>query len=176
MVRAKLEMLACASLEHLVYPTTFAAPSTVATTQMRKYSRLSLASAIAASATQAIGERYSEYQNSVLSLGSTSFIPSASRDSNRHDDTLVLDVVDAQVPANHGRWRLAVADGTTTCERTDDDPDVTLDVDVLGSLYLGGVSAVALADARRLDASSDVVDRLDRMFRAARAPLSTFDF
>ena len=94
----------------------------------------------------------------------------------RHDDTLVLDVVDAQVPANHGRWRLAVADGTTTCERTDDDPDVTLDVDVLGSLYLGGVSAVALADARRLDASSDVVDRLDRMFRAARAPLSTFDF
>lgn len=94
----------------------------------------------------------------------------------RGDDTLVLDVHDAHVLANHGRWRLSTTGGEATCEPTIDDPDVTLDVRHLGSLYLGGVSALQLADADRLAASPEVADRLDRMFRAARAPLTTFDF
>ncbi len=94
----------------------------------------------------------------------------------RHDDTVVLEVADEQVAANRGRWRLSVEGGSATCERTDDHPDATLDVAVLGSLYLGGVSTVTLRDAGRLIASPEVADRLDRMFRAARAPLCTVDF
>jgi predicted acetyltransferase len=38
------------------------------------------------------------------------------------------------LPANAGRWRLA----SGVAERTDDDPDVALDVGELGAVYLGG--------------------------------------
>ncbi|MCK9795727.1 GNAT family N-acetyltransferase [Isoptericola sp. 4D.3] len=64
------------------------------------------------------------------------------------DVDVVLGVADARLPDNAGSWRLrAPAFGEATCERTDDAPDVELDVRELGAAYLGGTSLAALAEA-----------------------------
>ncbi|HUH15191.1 MAG TPA: GNAT family N-acetyltransferase [Gaiellaceae bacterium] len=50
------------------------------------------------------------------------------------DGQAVLEVADAFLPENAGRWRLAGDEAT----RTDEEPDLALDVGELGSVYLGG--------------------------------------
>ena len=50
------------------------------------------------------------------------------------EEPVVLEVEDAFLPENTGRWRLAAG----AAERTDDEPDVALDVGELGAVYLGG--------------------------------------
>lgn len=62
---------------------------------------------------------------------------------------VVLDVRDARLPANAGRWRLTTAsapvDGSWEAQvvRTDDAADLELDVRELGAAYLGGRSLAA---------------------------------
>jgi len=57
-------------------------------------------------------------------------------------------VADDRCPWNAGTWRLtADAYGAATCERTDAAADVTLDIEALGAVYLGGTSLTSLAAA-----------------------------
>jgi predicted acetyltransferase len=73
---------------------------------------------------------------------------------------LVIEVTDALVPANAGRWRLRAAaaertwqaadGGEAICERTTADADVALDVSALGAAYLGGTRLSALAGAGQI--------------------------
>lgn len=88
------------------------------------------------------------------------------------DGTVVVDVADRLRPANAGRWRLTASDGNGRCERTDDAPDVSLDVAELAAISLGGVRATALLDAGRLSGSSGAAVLLDRLFATERAPVS----
>jgi predicted acetyltransferase len=60
---------------------------------------------------------------------------------------LVLEVRDAVCDWNDGRWRL---DGAA-CERTDEEPDLALDISTLSSAYLGAVSFTQLRDALRVE-------------------------
>ena len=65
---------------------------------------------------------------------------------------VVLEVTDTRLPANAGRWHLetgeAGADGyPVQVTKTDDEPDLCLDVRELGAAYLGGRSLAALASA-----------------------------
>jgi predicted acetyltransferase len=64
----------------------------------------------------------------------------------RRDGELVLDVRDPfrPGPGTEGRFRLSVVDGTGRVTTTTDEPDLSLDIAELGSLYLGGVSATEL--------------------------------
>ncbi|MDM7855968.1 GNAT family N-acetyltransferase [Cellulomonas alba] len=70
---------------------------------------------------------------------------------------VVLDVTDARLPSNAGRWRLTTRDHDATTgwaasvSRTDDDADVALDVRELGAAYLGGRSLEAYARAGLLE-------------------------
>ena len=75
----------------------------------------------------------------------------ASRRYSRPLNT-VIEVTDALLPANAGRWRLVVAeDGTATCTPAGTaDPDVTCDVADLGAAYLGGTSLAHLALSGRV--------------------------
>ena len=74
---------------------------------------------------------------------------------------LVLEVRDAVCEWNDGRWRLA--DGE--CERTDEEPDLALDVSALGSAYLGAVSFAQLRGALRVEELRDgAVGRADALF------------
>ena len=69
--------------------------------------------------------------------------------------SVVLEVRDALLPANAGRWRLlAPGPGSwvayspdPVCERTSDAPDISLDVRELGAAYLGGTQLGSLSTA-----------------------------
>jgi predicted acetyltransferase len=75
--------------------------------------------------------------------------------------TLVLEVRDAICDWNDGRWQL---DGGA-CERTDAEPDLTLDVSALGSAYLGAISFTQLRDAARVEELREgAIRRADALF------------
>ncbi|MFJ6478568.1 MULTISPECIES: GNAT family N-acetyltransferase [unclassified Streptomyces] len=81
---------------------------------------------------------------------------------------LVLEVADERGPAA-GRYRLDA--GTGACERTEEAPDLRLDVAELGSLYLGDASAVRLAALGRVTEERPGAAVLaDAVFRTARRP------
>ncbi len=64
---------------------------------------------------------------------------------------VVLDVDDALLPDNAGRWHLSTGpDGVATCVPTDRDADVACDVADLGAVYLGGTALGELAAAGRV--------------------------
>ncbi|WP_017242126.1 GNAT family N-acetyltransferase [Streptomyces sp. SS] len=62
------------------------------------------------------------------------------------DGELVLDVDDPFL-GEHGRYLLTVRDGKADCVPTDREPDLSLDVRDLGSLYLGGTAPSTLVRA-----------------------------
>ena len=83
------------------------------------------------------------------------------------DDLIVFDVSDAFLPDNAGRWRLSGGQA----ERTDEDPDIRLDVTALGSTYLGGITFSELLRAGRIEELREgAAARADALFRAERAP------
>jgi predicted acetyltransferase len=74
---------------------------------------------------------------------------------------LVLEVRDAVCEWNDGRWRLEGGQ----CSRTDDEPDLALDVTALGSAYLGAVSFTELHAALRVaELREGAVKRADALF------------
>ncbi len=80
---------------------------------------------------------------------------------------LVLEVRDAFCPWNEGRWHLAGA----TVERTEASPDLALDVDTLGSAYLGGLGFAALAQGGRVEElTPGAIERADSSFRHGLHP------
>jgi predicted acetyltransferase len=87
--------------------------------------------------------------------------------SYKGDDPVVFDVSDPFLPDNAGRWRLAGGQA----ERTDDDPDLRLDVNALGSTYLSGITFGELLRAGRIEELREgAAARADVLFRADRAP------
>ncbi|MEV0790881.1 GNAT family N-acetyltransferase [Kribbella sp. NPDC050459] len=86
-------------------------------------------------------------------------------------DVLVLEV------DGHGRWRLDAAPDGAACTATDADADVSLTVNELGSLYLGGVRASELMYAGRVvERTAGSVSRLDALLRQDRAPHNAVGF
>jgi predicted acetyltransferase len=83
------------------------------------------------------------------------------------DGSVVFDVHDDFGTWNQGRWKLDEG----VAARTDDDADIALPVQALGSAYLGGVSFAELARAGRLEELKDgALARADALFRWDRHP------
>ncbi len=83
---------------------------------------------------------------------------------------LVIEVVDPLGIAG-GRYLLEGGPDGATCTTTGASAEVTFPVDALGSVYLGGMSVLALAEAGRIDEhASGSVARADTMFRSAVTP------
>jgi len=83
------------------------------------------------------------------------------------DEPLVLELTDELFPDNAGRWRLAGG----TAERTEDEPDIALAVNELGSLYLGAFGASELARAGVVrELREGALARADRLFASPRKP------
>jgi predicted acetyltransferase len=79
------------------------------------------------------------------------------------DGSIVFEVEDAFMPDNAGRWKLE--DGSAA--RTDDEPDIRLDVRDLGSVYLGGLTFAELNRALRIQELRDgAIARADAIFRS----------
>ncbi|HTJ32573.1 MAG TPA: GNAT family N-acetyltransferase [Dactylosporangium sp.] len=86
------------------------------------------------------------------------------------DGELVLDVDDPFLGEHH-RYLLTVRDGKADCVPTDRDPDLSLDVSDLGSIYLGGTAPSTLVRAGHIRAHrSDAATRADILFHADRHP------
>jgi predicted acetyltransferase len=89
----------------------------------------------------------------------------------------VVDVLDTLCPWNAGRWRLTLGPGDAAAERTDDEPDVSLDVRELGGAFLGGGSLVARAAAGMVaEHTSGAVAGLSAALRYEPAPFCPFGF
>lgn len=90
-------------------------------------------------------------------------------------DSLVLDVSDDLYSG--GRWRLDAAPDGATCKSSQDEADLSLSVNELGSLYLGGLRAGELAYAGRItEHTSGALSRLDALLRPDRAPHNAVGF
>lgn len=86
------------------------------------------------------------------------------------DGELVLDVTDPFLDEHH-RYLLTIRDGKAECTVTDRDPDLSLDVSDLASIYLGGTTPSLLARAGHIRAHHPAAPTLaDTLFRAGRAP------
>ncbi|GAA0699008.1 GNAT family N-acetyltransferase [Kitasatospora atroaurantiaca] len=86
------------------------------------------------------------------------------------DGELVLDVDDPFL-GEHGRYLLTVRDGKADCVPTDREPDLSLDVSDLGSVYLGGTAPSTLVRAGHIRAHRPGAAALaDALFRAERSP------
>jgi predicted acetyltransferase len=95
------------------------------------------------------------------------------------DGSLVFEIAeDAMCPANVGTWRLSVSGGTGACAPAAGlTPDLTVEVQSLGSLYLGGMSASLLASAGRIREHHDgAVGLLSRLLRTDPAPFNAIGF
>ena len=88
----------------------------------------------------------------------------------RGSGTIVIGVADAFADWNEGSFRLTIDEGVGRCEKVAAHPDVTMDVNTLGALYLGGVDAMGLARAGRIDGAAEAVRGVDELFRGALAP------
>jgi predicted acetyltransferase len=83
---------------------------------------------------------------------------------------LVLDVVDP-LGITGGRFVLDGSPTGASCTPTDSNADLSVPIDSLGSLYLGGISALTLADAGRIDEhTSGAVLKADSLFRSPVVP------
>lgn len=86
------------------------------------------------------------------------------------DGELVLDVDDPFL-GEHNRYLLTVRDGKADCVPTDREPDLSLDVSDLGSVYLGGTAPSTLVRAGHIRAHRPGAAALaDVLFRAERSP------
>jgi predicted acetyltransferase len=84
---------------------------------------------------------------------------------------------DPMCPGNEGTWRLDGTPDGATCTPTQATPDLVIDPQALGSLYLGGMSADLLARAGRIrTTNADAVRLLSRMFRTDPEPHNSFVF
>ena len=92
-------------------------------------------------------------------------IPTALEARSYHSElSTVLDVSDG-FRSDGGRFALEIRQGRARCSPTDTDADIQMDLDVLGSLYLGAHKASSFASANRLHANdSALLARLDVAF------------
>jgi predicted acetyltransferase len=88
------------------------------------------------------------------------------------DGAVVAEVRDAFCPWNAGRWRLG-----PEAARTDEEPELELDVADLASAYLGAFDFHRLAAAERVrELKPGALDRATALFRTERPPFCPEDF
>jgi predicted acetyltransferase len=93
------------------------------------------------------------------------------------DGRIVLDVADALIDSNAGRWELAVKDGAATVTRTKAEPDLELDIAALASTYLGAHRFGDLAIAGRVrECQPGSLQTADVLFTPSRAPWASTPF
>lgn len=93
------------------------------------------------------------------------------------EGALTLEVVDPFRPVNSGVYRIDAASDGATCTRTDEAPELRLDVADLGAAYLGGVPFARLRDGGRVEElAAGAVHRADALFATDRAPYCATTF
>jgi predicted acetyltransferase len=95
----------------------------------------------------------------------------------RGSGRVTFDLRDDYCPWNAGRWTLDVADGRGSVAAATEPVDLELDANDLGSLFLGGFSATALAGAGRVfELRGGGLATADRLFPTALQPWCPQEF
>lgn len=85
----------------------------------------------------------------------------------RGDGSVVIDVLDSLLPANSGRYRLSAAG----VARTDEPAAMSMSVDTLAMLYLGGWRVSALITSGRIDVTdAGAITTAERLLATDSAP------
>jgi predicted acetyltransferase len=93
------------------------------------------------------------------------------------DGHAVIEVRDAALPDNAGRWHLEVAGGSGSCERTGRAAELAMDTRELATIVLGGVRATQLIGAGRItEHRPGAGAALDRLLATDLAPWHDFMF
>lgn len=94
------------------------------------------------------------------------------------DANVVIEVADKQVPANAGRWRVEISDGSATVTPAPDaTPDLSLNIQELGAAYLGGVRIEALTHASLVtEHTPGAASHLGRAMASSVAPVCNISF
>jgi len=90
--------------------------------------------------------------------------------------TLRIAVHDAVFPDLVGTYLLSVSEDAAACTRTDEEPDLSMDIDALSAIYLGGRQLWSLARAGRVHGTGDAIRKADAMFSWDPAPWTTSVF
>lgn len=85
---------------------------------------------------------------------------------------LRVQVTDPLYEENSGTYLLEVDRDGASCRRADTDADISMDISVLSSIYLGGRDVGSLARAGRIRSTAEVAQKADRFFKWDRAPWS----
>jgi predicted acetyltransferase len=89
-------------------------------------------------------------------------------------DSLVFEIAEGPVAGTEGRWRLDTRGSVPAVSRTDDDADISLAIQDLGAMYLGGCTFAQLhAAGRGREITDGAGARFDALFHTARAPYCT---
>jgi predicted acetyltransferase len=84
---------------------------------------------------------------------------------------VILGIDDEFCPWNAGAWRLLGGPAGATCERTDQEPDLVVDVRELGAVYLGRPSLARLGAAGLVDLRTPgALATTSRAFATERLP------
>lgn len=86
------------------------------------------------------------------------------------DGSIRIEVEDPFLPANSGTYELAAVDGQGKVVAVDGDADVSIGIDALGALYLGGHNARSMAAAGLVQGTPEAVAALHRLFATVAAP------
>jgi predicted acetyltransferase len=86
------------------------------------------------------------------------------------DGTVTIGLEDPFCDWNTATWRVVAEGGRASVTRTDATPDMRLTAVELGSIYLGGMSVLALARAGRIEGSDEALHAADHMFGWHTAP------
>lgn len=90
---------------------------------------------------------------------------------------VVVQLDDVHCPWNAGRWRLSADPDGATCTKTSDEPDLTMDVAMLGAAYLGGTTLDSLGAAGWVEERTPgALQVTSTAFSHRRAPWSPFVF
>lgn len=94
------------------------------------------------------------------------------------EGSLILDVADPFCPWNEGRWLLEGGPDGAGCRPAGHARGAVLRLDAaaLGSLFLGGTSAMDLATAGRVDADAESLRRAAGMFGSGTSPWCSTEF
>ncbi len=93
-----------------------------------------------------------------------------------YEGSLVLGVKDDFLPDLSGRYLLEGGPQGATCVRTTKPADLVLDVQALGSIYLGASHLSGLERAGRVKGEPAAISKADAMFRGHREPWSPMMF
>jgi len=90
---------------------------------------------------------------------------------------VTIEVTDKQLPTNAGTWRVQIEGGAARVSRVESGAaDVTIPIQELGAVYLGGVTLASLARAGLVSGRPDAVAALSAAFVGDELPISPVSF